>query len=251
METIFTITLSYAANLSAVNITSSVQDIHPIYFVENYSVNDTMISATAYRDSINNYGSIISADRSDTVFNDTDNVYITTGDGFDYIYNDGSNSSIDAGAGVDYINAVASFVISGDGNDTLIGIGSSGTLDGGAGNDTNLVGGSNTSVRGGTGNDFIKLIYQSSDNIIVCNSGEGNDTIENFNENTTLSIDDSDTYFAGVSGKDIIVTVGEGSILLKDAASLASVNIVGRKLEEKVINIVAGENSIARAGRHY
>lgn len=54
-------------------------------------------------------------------------------------------------------------------------------------------------------------------------NGDGNDIIEGFNSNSTLSI--TGEYSTQVSNSDVVVTVDEGKITLKGAASLSGLNI--------------------------
>ncbi|MBR1806640.1 MAG: hypothetical protein IJ774_09700, partial [Selenomonadaceae bacterium] len=88
-------------------------------------------------------------------------------------------------------------------------------------------GGTNVTITAGAGDDSISLGYGYStlNNVIVYNKGDGDDTVTGFDATSTLQI--VGTYFTQQSGSDIIVTVGDGSVLLKGAASLSVVNITG------------------------
>ena len=109
------------------------------------------------------------------------------------------------------------------------------SLRGGAGNttitgsdksDTIIAGTGATTIDGATGDDFISL--GSAQALINYTSGSGNDTIYDLNENSTLQIGDgTGTYSTQVSGDDIIVNVGDGSILLKDARNKTKPIITG------------------------
>lgn len=114
------------------------------------------------------------------------------------------------------------------GNDTIYNNAVNVTIYGGAGNDKIFSLSENNTIAGGAGNDSISLSSDAKNNLIVYNAGDGSDVIQGFNANSTLSIAGS-SYLKTVSGKDIIVTVGEGKITLKDAASLSAVNIAGTK----------------------
>ncbi|MBR5435691.1 MAG: hypothetical protein IK120_02375, partial [Muribaculaceae bacterium] len=87
------------------------------------------------------------------------------------------------------------------------------------------------SIDEGAGNDLISLSSAAKNNLIVYRAGDGSDTIYGFNADDTLRIGDgTNTYSDTVSGDDLIVTVGEGSITLRGAASLSTVNINGKKV---------------------
>ena len=103
--------------------------------------------------------------------------------------------------GDDYING-------GDGNDKLYGNSGDDTLWGGAGNDT---------LTGGDGSDL--FLYST-----------GKDVIADFSRNDTLQLGDgTDTYSKAAKGNDVVLTVGNGRITLKDAASLSTLNILGQE----------------------
>ena len=164
---------------------------------------------------------------SDTINNNVscaDHVTIDTGAGNDYIhhsgyyvsgYNDGwqnggSYVSINGGDGDDYIRS-SNYV-----NYT--------TIEGGADDDYIFNTSSNyVTINGGDGNDIIQNVTSSSGLLIQYSQGDGNDTISGFNENSTLEIGGGyGTYVTQTSGNDVIVYVGDGSIVLSGAASLGS-----------------------------
>ncbi len=103
------------------------------------------------------------------------------------------------------------------------------------GNDTITNKASNVSIDGGKGNDKISLMSGSADNVIQYNAGDGSDTVWGFNESDTLSISGK-TYSTTKSGKDIIVKVDSGKIVLKNAASLEAVNIASISSDAVVYN---------------
>ncbi len=102
-------------------------------------------------------------------------------------------------------------------------------LSGSNGNDTILNSGSNVTIIAGDGNDSI--INSGSNVLIKYRAGGGNDTVQGFREDSTLQIGDGQgSYSAQVSGSNIIVTVDDGKITLRGAASLSSVNIDGKQI---------------------
>ena len=90
------------------------------------------------------------------------------------------------------------------------------TVKGGAGNDTIAIYGAYSTVEGGKGNDLISLKNTSKNNVVKYASGDGNDTIVGLSGNDTLHIT-SGTYSTVSSGKNLILKIGKGSVLLKDA----------------------------------
>ncbi|MBR4152242.1 MAG: hypothetical protein IKT98_04730 [Selenomonadaceae bacterium] len=181
-----------------------------------------------------------------------DNVTINAGDGYDTVDNAGQNVFISAGANNDFVingryweyeRGGSQVSISGDaGNDTITSHGSNSLLDGGAGDDVIFNGyryyeswnyfydfddenykGNNVTISGGKGDDTIKNL---GDNILIeYRAGDGNDYIEGFRADSTLSISGG-FYSTTTSGNDVLVKVGTDKIVLKDAASLSKLNIV-------------------------
>ncbi len=192
------------------------------------------IDAGAGNDSIYNTGNEVSINAgagNDSIYNSNYYVTIEGGAGNDSISNNGSNVKIGGGAGNDYIynDYYGVTIAGGEGNDSIKNYGWNTSINGGAGNDTilNYYSGSGTEeeINGGAGNDYI---YNSGyDVLFKYNAGDGNDTILGFKENSTLQIDvGSNGYVTQRSGNDIIVTVGNGKVLLIDAAKLSKTNIV-------------------------
>jgi len=110
----------------------------------------------------------------------------------------------------------------GTGADTVTNNGSSLAISTNDGNDIITLGSSTSknTITGGAGDDSVtatrgKNLYQYSD-------GDGNDVINGFTENDTLKIVSGNIDAWEVDGPDVIFTVGEGSINLK--------NTVGKKI---------------------
>ncbi|MBR0062505.1 MAG: calcium-binding protein, partial [Selenomonadaceae bacterium] len=158
------------------------------------------------------------------------NVTLQAGSGKDSIHNyRGDSLRVNLGGGNDYFNAYQSknvTVSGGDGADNLNAKGGEKFYcNAGAGNDTVWIsdGMKLATVIGGKGNDSIRL-QDTTNNLIKYSSGDGKDTITGFSATDTLSIADV-SYSTKASGSDLRVTVGKGSLLLKDAKKLTS-NIV-------------------------
>ena len=156
----------------------------------------------------------------------------------DSIYNGGGdNVTIIAGAGNDTIENSAENVsiIGGDGNDSIY--------------DSDYEGSSSTII-GGHGDDTIDTRDKySGDHLYLYADGDGNDVIYNFNHesNDTLRIT-SGTAETVTVGSDIVVRVGEGSILLKGNAAqtinndTAGVILTGTEYGDFMNNNVNGRN---------
>ena len=178
------------------------------------------------------------------ISNDVIGTLISGTSAADTIYNSGNLVTIKGGAGDDYIQSSTY-----SNPDLVTALNPYGygyvTIDAGAGNDTvysfdpfvSIVGGAGNdfiynscydyvTMSGGTGNDTIELGYGGY-NLLKYASGDGNDTVNGFAENSTLSISGASYSSATTSGGDIVVTVGTGKITLEGAASLSSVNIKG------------------------
>ncbi len=222
---------------------------------------------------------------NDTIQNESDNVLIkyTSGDGNDIIKGFTSNSTLSVSGGVaipvrsgnNLIVTVGDGKITLDGaaklstvnivspplntvnsasNTTIIGTYSNDTIQN-SGNNVNILAqigndsisndGSNVSITGGTGNDIISLSSSAANNVIVHQKGDGNDTIQGFNETSTLDMG-TDFYTSIKSGNDLIITVGKEKITLSGAANLSKVNIIG--VLDEHLNTVNSANNISIAG---
>ena len=139
------------------------------------------------------------------------------GTGNDTINNNkgGSNSSISGEDGNDYIRDLS--------------YNSSVTMYGGAGNDTIISPGFNAQIDAGKGDDYISI--SGVNNLITFNENGGNDTIVGFNATSSLKIGDgSGTYSMAkdsISG-NVFVSVGGGVATLTGAATLGTLNIIGK-----------------------
>lgn len=103
----------------------------------------------------------------------------------------------------------------GKGNDFITCYGLNVSINGGAGNDS-LTGGNYSTITGGKGNDVIDISL-ADEVVIKYASGDGKDTVENFDSDDVLHITKG-SYSVSTNGDDVVVKVGKGSITLKDAA---------------------------------
>ncbi len=116
---------------------------------------------------------------------------------------------------------------------------------GSAGNDTITNSGNDVSIRGDAGNDQISL-GGASNVLIQYTAGDGNDVVDGFSATSTLRIGDgSDTYATQQSGSNVLVRVGNGSVILAGATSLATVNIEGYESDASgsIITLTEGDDT--------
>ena len=75
---------------------------------------------------------------------------------------------------------------------------------------------SNVTLDAGKGDDSIRFYASSQENIIKYSNGDGNDTIVGYDPSDTIQIT-SGKYTTIESGEDVKISVGSGSIMLKNA----------------------------------
>ncbi len=222
--------------------------------IENNSANTTIIGSYG-NDSIHNtesnYNSISAGAGNDTILND--HAYYATiesGDGDDLItIARGHYTNIDAGDGNDTILGDGSndwamggyaTINGGDGNDYINPETSdSASIMGGDGADTIITSGNDATINGGASSDVISLTGASVDNIIIeYETGSGNDSIYGLNETGIISITSGEEYSTAQSGDDVILTVGENTIMVAGASSVNVVNyeLTGSDIENTVNN---------------
>ena len=131
-------------------------------------------------------------------------------------------NTIRGGSGADtiYGGAGKDYILGNSGNDKLYGDVGNDTLNGGAGNDT---------LTGGTGND-----------VFIYSNGDGNDVITDYTaSDDTIKIDSGVISTTSLSGSDVVLKIGSGSIRVKNAKAktLTLVNSSG-----KTISTVVGGN---------
>ena len=191
-------------------------------------------------------GSVLGGNGNDTI--ESRNTWyqtINSEDGDDLIISErGYQRSVFSGEGNDTLQLftdVECTVNGDDGNDVIDIMDSRDSVNGGTGNDTITVSRQALEVRnindltiaGGKDDDLIKITLdgEEEDNkskiLIIYNSGDGNDTIFGFDARSSLNI--TADYFKETIGNDVLFTVGEGSILLKDAASEDDIKVIGKQ----------------------
>ncbi len=187
-------------------------------------------------DSISNSGNDVTISASagnDSIKNSAYRVLINAGEGNDTIRNGiyGDSSSINGEAGNDYIY-----------NDYYS---HNSKIDGGAGNDTIINNNSsNVIISGGTGDDSIQLDQYnrgSTEVVIKYSNGDGNDTIYGYNPTDSLKLVDGTISGSIVSGNDLILKIGDGSIKF---IGTRSVNVDGKIINPSSTTGTSGKDII-------
>ncbi|MBQ9479873.1 MAG: hypothetical protein IJU71_10005, partial [Selenomonadaceae bacterium] len=84
--------------------------------------------------------------------------------------------------------------------------------------------GSSVTINAAAGNDTILL--NGSNELVQYKAGDGHDAVYGFSSSDTIRITDGSTYSTTKSGSDVLVSIGAGSLRLKDVGS-TKVNISG------------------------
>ena len=171
----------------------------------------------------------------------------------------GEQATLNAGTGNDFINlyhststnngvttyhlSSKSIVNAGGGNDTIYNNYSGDenvTINAGAGNDYILNSGKYAVLNVDSGNDTISLGSSHLNNLIQYTKGDGNDTIYGYNNTDTIQIIGS-SYTTQNSGSDVLISVGDGSMLLKDVngTTLNIITVEGGEEEEPPEDLIS------------
>ena len=205
----------------------------------NVSDNDAMIENDGHRVLINGCKS------NDTISNGST---YESSYGYIHVFRGGENVTINGDEGNDEIYNIANEVIiwGNEGNDLI----KNGLLStdsrsdrvimyGGKGSDSIFSYGDSVSVNGGSEDDCIDLNGYA--NVIFYNYGDGNDSIWRFGYHDTLSISGGE-YTRSTVGDDVIITVGDGSILLKGAKG-KTLNIDGTEIVDEPVWTLSGNTA--------
>ena len=133
----------------------------------------------------------------------------------DTLINHAEGATINSDSGADLIDNDANYVLirSGSGNDSI-----------------NLNGSSSVTVDGSSGDD--EIVGTGKKRLYRYTNGDGNDT----DETDTLELYNESYYTTIVSDNDLIVSIGLGSITLKDAAT-KTLNLNGG-VEDVEVNVI-------------
>ena len=158
---------------------------------------------------------VVGGKGNDTVVNEYGNKVLRGGKGNDYLVSQGEQAMyvvLKGDADDDTLRADGNYATldGGKGDDSIVSESYFGVVDGGKGNDTITNSGLNATVAGGKGDDVINLVGGRA--VINYKSGDGNDTVYGYNDNTTLGFE-YDTIER--AGDDVIMTVGKGTLTFK------------------------------------
>ena len=214
---------NYGSNVS-INLGKGNDDIY------NFG-NIVKIDGGAGNDYIGNFASnatINGGAGHDYIVNNSRAILISSGSGNDYIFNNafGSIVTVDSGSGNDTIEnnyGSVQTINAGNGNDYVYNNGIAGYINLGAGNDTIVNGADN--VNGGKGDDLIQFNEHSTNSEINYTKGDGNDTIYGYNLTDTISLTKGSITGSVISGSDLVLNIGKGSIRFVDALT---VNVNGK-----------------------
>ena len=261
------ITLTGAAKLSKLNIAGKKVSKDEGKNITN-TKSKTLVTGSAYADTLYNNATKVTIDAlggNDSISNRSSGASINGGTGNDTIYNDsiygdGSRVTIIGGTGKDSISNYAGNVIiygnedsdeiyngtggnsvtidGGDGSDEIDSRGANVSIKAGAGNDSIYIDGSKATVTGGSGTDSIRNFGENT--LFRYNTGDGNDTIWGFKNNSTLQIDGGSEVSLQTSGSNVIATVGKGKVTLVSAAKVSAINIQGSSGSNTIKSTVSG-----------
>lgn len=243
--------------------------------VNNYGANNVKVYGNADNDSLLGSGNkvTLSGDSGKDyvrVFKDATSFKAYGGTGNDTIDGGGTKSTLNGGSGNDkfivYLNDVRTRVNGDSGNDyVLIYNGATRpTVSGGSGKDTIYSGAARASLSGGTGNDYFNIYYDSTYPTI--NGGTGNDTITNYSSSKTTYVykkGDGKDVISGFnfgtdrikltsgsitkksySGDDVILTVGTGSIRIKNGRG-QKITVIDAKGKTKTYKVGTARSNVS------
>ena len=236
------------------NSAGKISTINPsgAFYIRN-NVSDTILTGSGKSDTIYNGASNVTVNEEtgnniirndfggtsteinagggdDTIFNSAQQVTIQAGGGDNKIFNEARQVTIQTGAGNDHISNINEHLLdfdsilinSGTGNDTIYNWRADNvTINAGDGDDSISNNGNNVTISGGRGNDiFTNSNYGHSlttTEVFLYSQGDGDDIIENYGTENKIQILTGYVSRASLSGSNVIIGIGGGSITLKDA----------------------------------
>ena len=191
-------------------------------------------------------------DGNDTIFGWNDTDVLSLGGGLSYsTVISGSDVIVQAGLlGALTLKNAASHTVSITADDGIIRNSANNSVVSGTGaNDTIYNTGNTVTIVGGKGNDSINndggsgVVYKYA-------SGDGNDTISGYTNADKISLASSTAYQTLLSGSNVIVSVGSGSMTLVNASS-KTLNITGGKYDNSLPAGVTIKGSTLTAGADF
>ena len=191
-----------------------------------------------------------------------DNSSIVGTSAAEFLTGNGKNSTINADAGNDTITAYGDSmkIFGGDGDDSILTKAENVTINSGNGDDSIIIAYNNSyynkiTITGDAGDDYVSLGSSVRNALINYDSGDGNDIITGFNTSSTIQIGDGNaSYMIDTIGNDILLTVADGTVLLKSSKTLSKLNIAGTLNDtafdgELIYNSTADKNIVTGSGK--
>ena len=145
-----------------------------------------------------------------------------------------------------YNGATRPTVSGGSGKDTIYSGAASASLNGGSGNDYFNIYYDATypTIYGGTGNDTIQN-YSSSKTTYVYKKGDGKDVINGFNFGTDrIKLTSGSITKKSYSGNDVILSVGTGSIRIKNGRG-QKITVIDAKGKSKTYKVGTAKSTVS------
>ena len=182
--------------------------------------------------STNNY---LSGGKSkDTIYGGAGNDSIYGVKGNDILYGDAGNDYLDGGSGKDtiYGGAGRDSIFGNTGNDVIYGEEGNDYIEGGSGADTLNGGAGNDTLTGGNGKD-----------VFVYANGEGDDVITDYTSSDKIKVDGTISK-TSYSGNDIIFTIGNGTLTVKNAkgTNISVTDSSGSQTYSRTLDILYDNN---------
>ncbi|MBE8953604.1 MAG: hypothetical protein SR1Q7_10760 [Quinella sp. 1Q7] len=185
--------------------------------------------------------SLYAQDGDDYIENVYSHVTILAGHGNDLVssYGGAKYNSMFGGNGDDYlyIHDTGSTIVGGNNDDHLLIYKDKNIVNGNDGNDYIFVQGASNTVSGGANTDLIEL-RGATKTVIEYTQGDGTDVIYGYDVSDLIKI--KGNYSTVISGNDVLIYVGDGGIIVKDAKDL-KININTIELAEDETLPTSGE----------
>ena len=166
------------------------------------------------------------------------------------VYSNDVRTRVNGDAGNDYVliynGATRPTVSGGSGKDTIYSGAASASLSGGSGNDYFNIYYNSTypTIYGGTGNDTIQN-YSSSKTTYVYKKGDGKDVINGFNFGTDrIKLTSGSITKKSYSGNDVILSVGTGSIRIKNGRG-QKITVIDAKGKSKTYKVGTAKSTVS------
>lgn len=249
------INLTGAASLDALNIATSIltltnDDAAKITLDSDVDIADATARTKATRimgNALNN--SILGGTGKDTLYGQSGDDYINGGKGNDSLSGGDGDDTISGSAGNDVITGGAgnNSLSGGDGADRIYGGSGKDTILGGKGNDSLTGNDGNDVISGNDGNDTLKggagndtLTGGAGNDLFVYSAG--NDIITDYATGDKISLGAA-VGNATLKGSDAVLTIGKGSLTVKNTKQLTLIDKAGKELTTVIGGVVYDDSA--------